>query len=219
MLTDNAKTNVWWARYEPFGRVHATGGTLTQNLGLPGQWFQLENGLAYNWHRHYDPTTGRYTTADPLGFVDGPSLYAYARSNPQRFVDPSGQFVPVLVGAGAAAAYIFTPNVANAPGPDDTVYPNNDLDPFVNAASFGIGLGLGAGYATGPEFVVRACRIAPFGNRTGHPTGRFPHYHYGRPHQNPKRAAKGENARDQGRDRHRPWDKGATDKSWGDRWR
>jgi RHS repeat-associated protein len=90
MLTDSAKTNVWWARYEPFGRVHATGGTLTQNLGLPGQWFQLENGLAYNWHRHYDPTTGRYTTADPLGFVDGPSIYAYARSNPQRFVDPSG---------------------------------------------------------------------------------------------------------------------------------
>jgi RHS repeat-associated protein len=90
MLTDSAKTNVWWARYEPFGRVHATGGTLTQNLGLPGQWFQLENGLAYNWHRHYDPTTGRYTTADPLGFVDGPSVFAYARSNPQRFVDPSG---------------------------------------------------------------------------------------------------------------------------------
>jgi RHS repeat-associated protein len=90
MLTDSAKTNVWWARYEPFGRVHATGGTLTQNLGLPGQWFQLENGLAYNWHRHYDPTTGRYTTADPLGFVDGPSVFAYAGSAPHEAIDPSG---------------------------------------------------------------------------------------------------------------------------------
>jgi uncharacterized protein RhaS with RHS repeats len=59
MLTDAAKTNIWWARYEPFGRVHATGGTITQNLGLPGQWFQLETGLAYNWHRHYDLTVQR----------------------------------------------------------------------------------------------------------------------------------------------------------------
>ncbi len=57
MLTDAAKVNVWWASYELFGKVRATGGTLTQNLGLPDQWFQLENGLAHNWHRHYDPTT------------------------------------------------------------------------------------------------------------------------------------------------------------------
>jgi RHS repeat-associated protein len=90
MLTDAAKVNVWWASHEPFGRVRATGGTLTQNLGLPGQWFQLENGLAQNWHRHYDATTGRYTTADPLGFVDGPSVFAYAGNSPHRMVDPTG---------------------------------------------------------------------------------------------------------------------------------
>jgi RHS repeat-associated protein len=90
MLTDATKVNVWWASFEPFGKVRTTGGTLTQNLGLPGQWFQLESGLAHNWHRHYDPTTGRYTTADPLGFVDGPSQYAYGRNNPHRMVDPSG---------------------------------------------------------------------------------------------------------------------------------
>jgi RHS repeat-associated protein len=90
MLTDAAKLNVWWASYEPFGKVRATGGALTQNLGLPGQWFQLETGLAYNWHRHYDPSIGRYTTADPLGFVDGPSVYAYAGNRPQSAVDPSG---------------------------------------------------------------------------------------------------------------------------------
>jgi RHS repeat-associated protein len=90
MLTDAAKINVWWASYEPFGKVRATGGTLTQNLGLPGQWFQLENGLAQNWHRHYDATTGRYTTADPLGFVDGPSVFAYARNAPHLDIDPTG---------------------------------------------------------------------------------------------------------------------------------
>jgi RHS repeat-associated protein len=70
--------------------VRTTGGTLTQNLGLPGQWFQLESGLAHNWHRHYDSTTGRYTTADPLGFVDGPSVFAYAGNAPHVMVDPTG---------------------------------------------------------------------------------------------------------------------------------
>lgn len=75
-----------------------------QYLGLPGQWFQLEHGLAYNWHRHYDPTTGRCTTADPPGFVDGPSVFAYAGNNPQRMVDPSGldaSYFSQITGAGS----------------------------------------------------------------------------------------------------------------------
>jgi RHS repeat-associated protein len=90
MLTDATKVNVWWASFEPFGKVRTTGGTLTQNLGLPGQWFQLESGLAHNWHRHYDPTTGRYTTADPLGFVDGPGVFAYVSGLPHLIIDLLG---------------------------------------------------------------------------------------------------------------------------------
>jgi hypothetical protein len=46
--------------------------------------------LQYNWHRHYDPTLGRYNQADPLGFVDGPSLYGYAKGSPVRVVHPRG---------------------------------------------------------------------------------------------------------------------------------
>lgn len=37
-----------------------------------------------------DPTTGRYIQADPLGLVDGPSVYNYALQNPGRFVDFMG---------------------------------------------------------------------------------------------------------------------------------
>jgi len=134
MLTDAAKANVWWARYEAFGRVHATGGTLTQNLGLPGQWFQLETGLAYNWHRHYDHTTGRYTTPDPLGFVDGPSVFAYAGSNPQRMTDPSGQCpwcLGIALGAGLGA--LLWPDAANAPGPGEPIIPNDPFTPLKGA--------------------------------------------------------------------------------------
>ncbi len=60
------------------------------NTRFPGQWFQLESGLHYNWHRHYDPTLGRYTQPDPLGFVDGPSVYAYATSSPLQRIDKHG---------------------------------------------------------------------------------------------------------------------------------
>jgi hypothetical protein len=38
---------------------------------IPRQWFQLETELHYNWHRHYDPTTGRYLQPDPLIVDDG----------------------------------------------------------------------------------------------------------------------------------------------------
>ena len=52
--------------------------------------------------RDYDPTTGRYIQADPLGLVDGASVYGYARQNPGRYVDPRGEVgVPGAI-AGAA---------------------------------------------------------------------------------------------------------------------
>ena len=73
------------------GGVQSITGTGALNLRFPGQWFQLETGLHYNWHRSYDPTLGRYTQPDPLGFVDGPSVYEYAKGSPQRWVDPTGR--------------------------------------------------------------------------------------------------------------------------------
>ena len=47
--------------------------------------------LTQNWMRDYDPTTGRYIQADPLGLVDGASVYGYGLQSPGRFVDPRGE--------------------------------------------------------------------------------------------------------------------------------
>jgi hypothetical protein len=50
--------------------------------------------------RDYDPTTGRYLQADPLGLVDGPSVYGYARQSPVRYTDPRGELIQIaIVGA------------------------------------------------------------------------------------------------------------------------
>ena len=91
-MSNAAKSIVWSAEYQPWGAVQSLSGALTMDLRFPGQWFQLEAGLHYNWHRHYDASLGRYTQPDPLGFVDGPSVYGYAKGNPYRWVDLLGLF-------------------------------------------------------------------------------------------------------------------------------
>jgi RHS repeat-associated protein len=101
-MTGGTKAVVWDAVYRPFGEVHAITGSASNNLRFPGQYFQLEAGLHYNWHCHYEPTLGRYLQADPLEFVGGPALYSYARSRPTTEIDPDGQVpvaIPVIVGA------------------------------------------------------------------------------------------------------------------------
>jgi len=76
--------------HKPFGEVHTSTG-LDTGLGFPGQVYHWESELHQNWMRDYDPTTGRYIQADPLGLVDGASVYGYALQSPGRFVDPRGE--------------------------------------------------------------------------------------------------------------------------------
>ncbi|WP_208353070.1 RHS repeat domain-containing protein [Pseudaestuariivita rosea] len=100
--TDASGTKVWEATYLPFGGLHTSSGD-TIALRFPGQWFQSESGLHQNWMRDYDPTTGRYIQADPLGLVAGVSLYGYANQSPFTYIDPNGEH-PLLVAALAGAA-------------------------------------------------------------------------------------------------------------------
>lgn len=90
MMTDDTSAVVWQASYLPFGEVASITGPANLDYRFPGQWFQLESGLAYNWHRHYDATTGRYLQPDPLGMPDGPSRWAYVENSPFMMVDPTG---------------------------------------------------------------------------------------------------------------------------------
>jgi RHS repeat-associated protein len=89
-MTDAAKATVWQATWKPWGEAQSITGTAANNLRFPGQYFQIETGLAYNWHRHYDPVTGRYTQPDPLRFVDGPRIYHYAMASPFMRIDRNG---------------------------------------------------------------------------------------------------------------------------------
>ena len=59
--------------------------------------------------------TGQFASSGV--FADGPNLYGYAGQSPLMNTDPTGQFGPLVVGAGVALTYLFTPSIANAPGP------------------------------------------------------------------------------------------------------
>jgi RHS repeat-associated protein len=59
---------------------------------LPGHQYDVETGFHYNYHRYYDPRTGRYLTPDPIGLADGINLFLYAENNPINMTDPGGLF-------------------------------------------------------------------------------------------------------------------------------
>ncbi len=65
-------------------------GTFSYNLRYPGQYYDSESGLNYNYYRDYEAATGRYVESDPIGLRGGVNTYAYVGANPLASVDPSG---------------------------------------------------------------------------------------------------------------------------------
>jgi len=96
LATDQTGTVVWRWVGSAFGEVGPNedpdndGNLTTINLRYPGQYFDSETGLHYNWNRYYDPKIGRYLSSDPVGLVAGLNTYAYVEGNPINFTDPDG---------------------------------------------------------------------------------------------------------------------------------
>ncbi|MCP4550385.1 MAG: RHS repeat-associated core domain-containing protein, partial [bacterium] len=64
--------------------------SLVNRFTFHGRPFDSETGLYYFRNRYFDPELGRFITADPLGYVDGPSMYQFAGYSPFSFSDPLG---------------------------------------------------------------------------------------------------------------------------------
>lgn len=83
-------TTEWATLYQPYGTTTTPVGSINQNLRLPGQYADWEDGFYYNLNRDYIPATGRYAQADPIGLAGGANPYRYADGNPETYTDTWG---------------------------------------------------------------------------------------------------------------------------------
>jgi RHS repeat-associated protein len=90
LMTDESSSVVWEGEFLPFGEPLSVTGSITNNLRFPGQYYDSETGLHYNYFRDYSPLLGRYLQADPIGFKGGMNLYNYVGGNPIINVDIFG---------------------------------------------------------------------------------------------------------------------------------
>src|SRR5262249_37820683 len=95
-VTNFANQTVWsWINDEPFGNGTANDnpsglGAFAFNLWFPGQYFDKETNLHYNYFRDYDPAIGRYIQSDPIGLRGGINTYGYVGADPLGSIDSEG---------------------------------------------------------------------------------------------------------------------------------
>jgi RHS repeat-associated protein len=122
-VTNTQGQVIWQADYAPYGELINTAYSLTKEhkqshqpppdkqpphysiaLRNAGQWQDDETGLYYNDFRYYNPHTGRYISADPLGqlavALGSPNPYSYVNNNPASYIDPWGLILFAFDGSG-----------------------------------------------------------------------------------------------------------------------
>jgi RHS repeat-associated protein len=109
-ITRRSTSDVVWSwDSDPFGATapneNPSGlGSFSFNLRFPGQFYDAETGLNYNYFRDYDPATGRYVESDPSGLNGGVNTYAYVAGNPVSWIDPYGLLPGDPFGSSGEAA-------------------------------------------------------------------------------------------------------------------
>ncbi|RUS67838.1 Putative deoxyribonuclease RhsC [Saezia sanguinis] len=98
MATNGNGEITWKAQSEAFGRTLLNEqNQITMNLRFPGQYFDQETGIHYNYFRDYSPQIGRYIQRDPIGLNAGVNVYSYVLNTPLKFYDPEGKLNPAAV--------------------------------------------------------------------------------------------------------------------------
>ena len=166
MITNQTVQVVWkWDQQEPFGNNPADEnpsglGTFDLPLRLPGQYFDKETNLHYNYFRDYDPSLGIYKQSDLIGLKGGLNTYAYVAGSPLSLLDLFGLQV---IGIG-----IEPPNSSAITGGVFNVYadPGHTFAYLLNANNQ-----ITSVVSVGPAQTIS---YGPFGNKTAFQNGTLP---------------------------------------------
>lgn len=96
--------------YDAYGVVtRETNSSYGDRFRYDGYQFDTTTGLYYVNARWYDPTTGRWRQADPMGFEAGDSnLYRYVGNDATNATDPSGMAPPFVPPPAMTPTLTFT---------------------------------------------------------------------------------------------------------------
>ncbi len=86
------------------------------NPRFPGQYFDKETNLYYNYFRYYEPETGRYISPDPIGLEGGLNVFGYVEQNPLSLVDLYGLNPVTGAVAGAKIGTTILPGIGTITG-------------------------------------------------------------------------------------------------------
>jgi RHS repeat-associated protein len=145
--------------------------TVANRFGFQGLPADFETNFLYVRNRYYVPELSRFASADPLGFVDGPSAYQMTLNNPVNLADPLGLFWDISGPIRAGRALLdglsgVAQGIAGSvmQGYLEEANPKNS-DTVPQRIGQGIGAALtmvggGAGAATGAVATVTSCVTA-----------------------------------------------------------
>ncbi|MGA1870214.1 MAG: RHS repeat-associated core domain-containing protein, partial [bacterium] len=134
---------VWVALYDSFGNCEIMIKKIENNLRFPGQYYDEETGLYYNYHRYYEPIVSRYLQLDPIGIDSNLNLYLYGNNNPVNLIDSLGLYVGGIgLGASGGIAGIVSPGLFGK-GSIRWVHDHYGNWGIVACAGFGISAGTG----------------------------------------------------------------------------
>jgi RHS repeat-associated protein len=80
----------WNASDNAFGETAAVNTGMEFGFRFPGQIYDNESGMHYNYFRDYDPGIGRYLQPDPIGLAGGIGMYGYVNGAPINSSDAFG---------------------------------------------------------------------------------------------------------------------------------
>ncbi|EJL07473.1 SpvB/TcaC N-terminal domain-containing protein [Pseudomonas chlororaphis] len=110
MELDSSGKIITYEEYFPYGGTSFIAGDNATDVQLKryryaGKERDEVTGLYYYGARYYQPSIGRWLSADPSGPDDGLNLYCYVGDNPINFSDPNGMMRILIAGEGKDFSY------------------------------------------------------------------------------------------------------------------